>query len=160
MMSTNTPSASWVFSHSSMNANRIICLIVSHSRRSAFGRVAMNASTPSLVLMAHMMSASAICLTLMPWISIIVFAFVFRLTFKFDFAVNNLLLEGCACTEQDDVFSMLLWYLNYYLHLALLTLCVYYSKESSICQPTTVVKKPHSPGEVPGRVARPSGPDR
>jgi hypothetical protein len=81
----------------------------------------MNASTPSFELMAHMMSASAICLGLMPWISII-FAFVFGLTFEFDFALHNLLFEGRACTEQDDVFSMLFWYFDNYLHCALLTM--------------------------------------
>jgi hypothetical protein len=73
------------------------------------------------------------------------------LTTVLDLALDYLLLEGRTCTEQDDVFSVLLWYFDYNLHLALLTLCVYYSKESSISQPTTVVKKPHSPGEVPGR---------
>jgi hypothetical protein len=68
------------------------------------------------------MSASAICLLFSPRISIILLSFVFRLTFEFDFAVDYLLLEGRACTEQDDVFSVLLWYFDCDLHCALLTM--------------------------------------
>ena len=52
------------------------------------------------------------------------FAFVFGLTFVFNLALNNLLPEGCACTEQDDVFSVLLWYFDYDLHCVLLAVYV------------------------------------
>ena len=88
---------------------------------------------------------------------------MFRLTFVFNLALNNLLLEGCARTEQNDVLSVLLWYFDYNLHLVLLSVYVLIiaPKRNPVNQTVNqgVVKKPHSPGEVPGRVARPSGPD-
>jgi len=68
------------------------------------------------------MSASAICLGLMPWISIIMLSFVFGLTFKFDFALNYLLLERRASTEQNDVLSVLFWDFDCDLHCVLLTM--------------------------------------
>ena len=52
------------------------------------------------------------------------FAFVFRLTTVLDLALDYLLLEGRACTEQDDVFSMLLWYFDCDLHSVLLAVYV------------------------------------
>jgi hypothetical protein len=51
-----------------------------------------------------------------------VFAFVLGLTTVLDLALHNLLPEGRACTEQDDVLSMLFWYFDYNLHFALLTM--------------------------------------
>ena len=114
----------------------------------------MNASRQCRSLISHMMSASAICFGLSPRISIIVLSFVFRLTFEFDFALDYLLLERRARTEQHDVFSMLFWYFDCDLHYALSLLCFYYSKEQPISQPNDVVKKPHSPGEVPRRCNR------
>ena len=88
---------------------------------------------------------------------------MFRLTFVFDLALNNLLLEGCILGKENKVFSMLFRYLNSNLHLVLLSVYVLIiaPKRNPVNQTVNqgVVKKPHSPGEVPGRVARPSGPD-
>jgi hypothetical protein len=49
-------------------------------------------------------------------------SFVFGLTFKFDFALNYLLLERRASTEQNDVLSVLFWDFDCDLHFVLLTM--------------------------------------
>jgi hypothetical protein len=69
-----------------------------------------------------MMSANAICLLFSPRISIIVLSFVFGLTFVFDLALNYLLFEGCARTEQHDVLSVFGFNFDCDLHCALLTM--------------------------------------
>jgi hypothetical protein len=80
----------------------------------------MNASTPSAVLMAHMISASAICLGFSPWISIML-AFVFGLTFILNLALYPLLLEGRILTKQDYMRPSFVWYFYNNLHLVLLS---------------------------------------
>jgi len=49
---------------------------------------------------------------------------VLGLTTVLDLALNNLLFEGRVRTEQDDVFSVLLWYFDYNLHCVLLAVYV------------------------------------
>jgi hypothetical protein len=84
---------------------------------------------------------------------------MFGLTLVLNFALDYLLLERCARTEQHNMLSMLFGDFDYNLHGVLLSVCSNYTTKRPKCQPKGVVKKPHSPGEVPGRVARPSGPD-
>ena len=79
------------------------------------------------------------------------FAFVFGLTFVFNLALYNLLLEGCILGKENKMLSMLFGYLNSNLHGVLLSVCSNYTTKSPISQPKSVVKEPHSPGEVPGR---------
>jgi hypothetical protein len=60
---------------------------------------------------------------------------VLGLTFVFDLALNNLLLEGCARTEQHDVLSMLFWDFDSNLHIALLSVCHNYNTKRETRQP-------------------------
>jgi hypothetical protein len=76
---------------------------------------------------------------------------VLRVAFILDLALNNLLLEGRILGKENEVFSMLFGYLNSNLHGVLLSVCNNYTTKSPISQPKSVVKEPHSPGEVPGR---------
>ena len=79
------------------------------------------------------------------------FAFVFGLTTVLDLALDYLLLERCARTEQHNVLSMLFGDFDYNLHGVLLSVCSNYTTQRPKCQPKGVVKKPHGPGEVSRR---------
>jgi hypothetical protein len=83
------------------------------------------------------------------------------LTFVFDLALNNLLLEGCILGKENKMLSMLFGYFDCNLHSVLLSVYVLIiaPKRNPVNQKVNqgVVKKPHKLDEVPRRIAGPSG---
>ena len=64
---------------------------------------------------------------------------MFTVAFIQHFTLNNFLLEGCILTEQHNMFSVLLWDLNRYLHsnasIAPFGLCVKLAWALSLAHP-------------------------